>query len=74
MTEIKKYISANWIWIVMGFILTGISIRYVYIKRGYMAYGGEWLVLPLILMTVEIVKNIVTIEKYFTEMPEIEKE
>ena len=74
MTEIKKYIKENWIWIVMGFILTGISIRYVYIKRGYLAYGGEWLVLPLILMTVEIVKNVITIVKYFTRMPEIEKE
>lgn len=29
-----------------------------YEQRGYVAYGGEWLILPLILMGVELTVNI----------------
>lgn len=58
MKGIKRYISRNGIWIVTGLILTEVFVNVAYAKRGYLAYGGEWLTLPLILMIVETVRNI----------------
>lgn len=58
MRGIKRYISRNWIWIVAGLILTEVSVKAAYAERGYIAYGGEWLTLPVVLMAVEMVRNI----------------
>lgn len=58
MRKFKRYISRNWIWIVAGLILTEISVEMAYVERGYIAYGGEWLTLPLVLMTVEMARNV----------------
>lgn len=57
MREFKRYVVENWFWIALGLILTGLSVRYTASQRGYQAIGGEWLVLPLILMFVWIVKS-----------------
>ena len=53
MRKVKRYISRNWFWIVAGLILTELAVKVAYAERGYVAYGGEWLTLPLILMLVE---------------------
>lgn len=58
MRGIKRYISRNWIWIVIGMILTEVFVEMAYKKRGYWAFGGEWLTLPLILMVMETVRNV----------------
>ncbi len=56
--KIKRYISKNWLWIVAGLLLTVPAVKMAYEQRGYVAYGGEWLILPLILMGVELAVNI----------------
>lgn len=57
MKIIKRYISRNWLWIVIGLILTEVAVKSAYTARGYLAYGGEWLILPLILMLAEAVRS-----------------
>ena len=47
----------EWIWITLG-IITRFATEYAYQERGYMAYGGEWLVLPVLLLTVNTARNI----------------
>ena len=54
MRNVKIYISRNWLWIVAGLILTEVFVKMAYAERGYVAYGGEWLTLPLVLMLVEV--------------------
>ena len=58
MRGIKRYISRNWIWIVIGMILTEVFVEMAYKKRAYWAFGGEWMTLPLILMMMETVRNV----------------
>lgn len=58
MKSVKRYISRNWLLIVAGLILTEIAVKSAYATRGYLAYGGEWLTLPLILMLAEMAKNV----------------
>ena len=58
MKKIKRYISKNWLWIVAGLLLTVPAVKMAYEQRGYVAYGGEWLILPLILMGVELAVTI----------------
>ena len=54
----KRFIYREWIWITLGIILTRFAVEYAYQERGYMAYGGEWLVLPVLLLTVNMARNI----------------
>lgn len=58
MKSIRRYISRNWLWIVAGLILTEVSVKSAYAARGYLAYGGEWLTLPLILMLAEAARSV----------------
>lgn len=64
MDGIKRCILRNGIWIVVGSILTAVSVKSAYVERGYLAYGGEWLTLPLVLMVVRMVRNIGHAVKY----------
>lgn len=54
MRKVKMYVSRNWLWIVVGLILTEVFVKMAYAERGYVAYGGEWLTLPLVIMLVEV--------------------
>ena len=63
MKGIKRYISKNWIWIITGLIFTGVFANVAYAERGYLAYGVEWLTLPLILMLVEMARNVEELAK-----------
>jgi hypothetical protein len=58
MKKIKRYISNNWLWIVAGLLLTVPAVKMAYEQREYIAYGGEWLILPLILMGAELMNDI----------------
>lgn len=51
---IKRYISKKWFLIVVGLVLTEVFVRTAYAERGYVAYGGEWLTLPIILIGSEV--------------------
>ena len=70
MRKIKRYIARNWFWITVGFVLTEKAVEMAYIERGTVAYGGEWLVLPLVLMAVEIARNIGDTLRYLLGMEE----
>ena len=58
MRRVRRYVSRNWLWIVAGLILKEVAVKSAYEARGYLAYGGEWLILPLILMLVEEIRGI----------------
>lgn len=46
----KKYLVKNWHLILAGIALTAFALPHTYSIRGYFAIGGEWLILPVILM------------------------
>lgn len=52
----KKYLAKNWHLILTGIVLTAFAVPHTYKARGYFAIGGEWLILPVILMVVYIAK------------------
>ena len=52
----KKYLTKNWRLILAGIVLTAFAVPHTYTTRGYFAIGGEWLILPAILMTAYMVK------------------
>ena len=52
----RKYIRNNWYWICLGLALTPPAVQCAYAERGYVAFGGEWLVLPVILFGAETVR------------------
>lgn len=64
MKGIKRYISRNWIWSVTGLILTGVFVNVAYAERGYLAYGGEWLTLPLMIMLADISRCVSDVVRY----------
>jgi len=53
----KRYVLENWLWIISGCILTRLAVDYAYLERGYKAVGGEWLVLPVILLSVHMARE-----------------
>ena len=52
----KKYLAKNWHLILPGIVLTAFAVPHTYKTRGYFAIGGEWLILPVILMIAYMVK------------------
>lgn len=64
MRKVKMYVSRNWLWIVAGLILTEVFVKMAYAERGYVAYGGEWLTLPLALMLVEASRCVGDVARY----------
>lgn len=49
MKKMEKFIIRNWSWLVIGIVLTRKAVEFAYAERGYVAVGGEWLVLPVVL-------------------------
>ena len=39
-------------------VLTEVAVKSAYATRGYLAYGGEWLTLPLMLMLAEVARSV----------------
>ena len=64
MRKVKMYVSRNWLWIIAGLILTEVFVFLAYAERGYVAYGGEWLTLPLVLMLVEVSRRMGDVVRY----------
>ena len=57
MKDLKRYIMRNWFWIAIGLVLTRKAVEIAYLERGFKTVGGEWLVLPFILILVELVRD-----------------
>ena len=45
--KVRRFVRLYWLWVSLGLVLTKVSVEAAYIERGYKAYGGEWLVLPV---------------------------
>ena len=45
-----KWIIKNWLILAAGIILTALAVRYAYHKRGHIAVGSEWTVLPFMFL------------------------
>ena len=45
---LEKWIIRHWIALCVGCVLMGIALRIAYAERGYMAFGGEWLIIPAV--------------------------
>lgn len=58
MKALERFIIRNWFWIALGCVLQRKAIEMAFLERGYRAVGGEWLVLPVVLMAVELGRNI----------------
>lgn len=43
----------------ISLILTAVLVRAAYVERGYMAVGGEWLVMPVVFAIKSFVVSIV---------------
>ena len=46
-----KIILKNWL------LLTAVCVRLAYQERGYIAFGGEWLIIPLLFIVKGIIKS-----------------
>ena len=54
-----KIILKNWLLLTVGLILTAVCVRVAYQERGYIAVGGEWLVIPILVTIKAVVKSVV---------------
>lgn len=52
-----KIILKNWFLLTAGLILTATCVKVAYQERGYIAFGGEWLIIPLLFIVKEIIKS-----------------
>jgi hypothetical protein len=60
MRKFRRYIARNWWLIIAGLVLTAISVRTAYEQRGYWAIGGEYLVLPILLLMEDLLREAVS--------------
>lgn len=58
MKRLEWFIEDHWIGLCAGALLTAVSVEAAYVERGYMAVGGEWLVLPMVLLASALVKGV----------------
>ena len=54
-----KIILKNWLLLTVGLILTAVCVMVAYQERGYIAVGGEWLVIPILVTIKAVVKSVV---------------
>ncbi len=55
--EMRKFIIQNWTWLAIGFVLTLGAVVSAYVERGYVGFGGEWLVFPAVLLLARIARK-----------------
>ena len=65
--KIRKYLNGNWIYILIGLWLTWKAIDAAYEFRGYRAIGSEYLVLPMFLVMIHMIKKMVRFIEYCRE-------
>ena len=42
------FLRRNWLVLTVGITLTGLAVRFAYLERGYIAYGGEWMTMATV--------------------------
>lgn len=52
-----KTLLKNWLLLTVGLVLTTICVKMAYEERGYIAVGGEWLVLPFLVTGRAVIKS-----------------
>lgn len=57
--KFHRYMDKNWGCILVGLWLTSKAIDTAYKFRGYKAFGSEFLVLPVFLITVGMIRNLI---------------
>lgn len=55
----KRFIMHYWLSISLGMIATPFAIQYAYQDRGRLAFGGEYLVLPSMVMGAYLLRQVV---------------
>lgn len=55
----KRFIMHYWLSISLGMIATPFAIQYAYQDRGRLAFGGEYLVLPAMVMGAYLLRQVV---------------
>lgn len=55
----KRFIMHYWFSLSLGMIATPFAIQYAYHDRGRLAFGGEYLVLPVMVMGAYLLKQII---------------
>lgn len=54
---IETWIEKHWMALCAGCVLMGISLRAVYVERGYMAIGSEWMIIPMVFAIENCIKK-----------------
>lgn len=54
----KRFIMHYWLSISLGMIATPFAVQYAYRDRGRLAFGGEYLVLPAMIMGAYLLRQI----------------
>jgi hypothetical protein len=57
MRKLRGYITRNWWLIAAGMVLTAASVQTAYEQRGYWAIGGEYLILPILLIAEDLLRG-----------------
>ncbi len=59
MKKLARYINRYWWVIIAGIILTKVSVEKMYGQRGGFYIGGEWLLIPFIIMVTAAVPQMI---------------
>lgn len=54
--DLDRFIVENWVTIMIGLIITVREVDRQYYLRGYLGYGGEWLILPMMLIVKQFIE------------------
>jgi len=57
--SVAKFLKRYWWLLAVGMVLTKYSVEYAYQERGYWAVGGEYLVIPMLLMVACLAESII---------------
>lgn len=55
--KLVRFVKEYALWIFIGVVLQALLVPVAFIERGYVAVGGEWLVLPLSVLIGHILMN-----------------
>ena len=59
MKKIENFIIRKWFWLSIGLVLTRFAVERCYEQRGWFYIGGEWFIIPAIILASNIVPSIV---------------
>ena len=59
MVSMKSWLIKNWILLSSGLLMTAEFVKVAYEERGYVAFGGEWLVLPIMILLKVFVRDFI---------------